>query len=138
MDTFSQELTKLAIIAQKTFIFIYLFNVFKNIILNPMYKVFTLKKTISRVPVSTPSFLVPWLYISTSFYKTMMFLKKSLYSPQTKINYLESFLKFFLIVYISGDILLSSKRLLFTMRLTIYCDITREFQRATSKAEKVL
>ena len=67
-----------------------------------------------------------------------MFLKKSLSSPQTKINYLESVFNFFLIVFISGDILLSSKRLLFTTRPTIYCAITREFQQVAWEAKKAL
>ena len=92
MNTFSQELTKKDCF--RKIIFISLFNIFKNILLNPMQKVFARKKTINRIPVSTHSFLVPWLYISISFYKTML-LKKPLCSPQTKINYLENFLKFF-------------------------------------------
>ena len=95
-----------------------------------------LKKTINRVPVKTPYFFVPQLYISTSFYKTIMFLEKPLCSPQTKINYLEGLLNFFLTVYFSGDILLSSKPLFFTMKLTIYCAITWEFQQITYKAKK--
>ena len=82
VDTFSQELTKMVILFSKT-------------ILNPIQKVFSLKKTNNRIHVSAPSFLVPWFYISTSFYKTIMFLKKLLCSPQTKINYLERFSIFF-------------------------------------------
>ena len=55
---------------------------------------FAPEKKFNRIPVSTSSLLVPWLYILTTFYKTLMFQKKPLCSPQTKINYLESFLKF--------------------------------------------
>ena len=96
---------------------------------------FALRKTINRIHV-TPSFLVPWLCISTS--KTMFF-KKPPWSPQTKINYLESFFYFFfLIVYISEDILISSESLFSTMTPTIYCAIMRKFQWTKWKAKKPL
>ena len=63
----------------------------------------------------------------------MTILKKPrlLCSPQTKLNCQESFFDFFLVVYFLGH-------LFFTMRPTIYCVITPEFQRTTWKAEKSL
>ena len=64
--------------------------------------------------------------------QNQLFLKKPLCSPQTKINYLESLVllySFVIIVYILGDILLSSEPLFFTISPTvIYCAITQEFQ----------
>ena len=36
VDTFSQQLTKIVIIALKIYFYVYWFNIFKNIILHPM------------------------------------------------------------------------------------------------------
>ena len=102
----------------------------------------TLLKEDNRISPVRPLFWYPDFTFQNPFTKLAMFLKKALCSPQTKINYLESLVLlygFVIIVYILGDILLSSKPLFFTMSPTvIYCAITQEYQQFMRKAKKAL
>ena len=101
----------------------------------------TLLKEDNRISPVRPLFWYPDFTFQNPFIKLAMFLKKALCSPQTKINYLESLVllySFVIIVYILGDILLSSKPLFFTMSPTvIYCAITQEYQQFMRKAKEL-